>query len=73
MFLALNKLQEPCMNMKWIIVGAVLAASGAILFRTHKNFRKTSIRFVQEPEELKNFGVFPPDIPKDEFESVDFL
>ena len=61
------------MNMKSIILAGVLVASAVILFRAHKNLRKAVIHFVQEPEELKNFGFFPPEIPKSEFESVDLV
>jgi len=61
------------MNMKSIILGGVLVASAVILFRAHRSFRDAVIHFVQEPDEVKNFGFFPPDIPKNEFESVDFV
>ena len=61
------------MNMKSIILGGVLVASAMILFSVQKSLRKAVIHFVQAPDEVKNFGFFPPDIPKNEFESVDFV
>lgn len=61
------------MKMKSIILGGALVASAVILFRAHKSLQKALIHFEQEPEEPKNFGAFPPDIPKNEFEAVDFV
>jgi hypothetical protein len=59
--------------MKSIILGGVLVASAMILFSVHKSLRKAVIHFVQEPNEVKKFDFFPPDIPTSEFESVDFV
>ncbi len=61
------------MNMKSIILGGVLVASAMILCSVHTSLRKAVIHFVQEPNDVKNFGFFPPDIPTNEFESIDFV
>ncbi len=62
------------MRLRWWTVGLLAAAVGGTLL-LWRRIRPTSERFqfVEEEEQLKNFGAFPPDIPETEFDGVNFL
>jgi hypothetical protein len=60
----------------WWVAGMVAAiAVGGTLLLLHR-VRGNSGRafhFVEDENGLKNFGAFPPEVPEDEFDGVNFI
>jgi hypothetical protein len=64
------------MKAGWWIAGliAAIAAGGALLYlRRCQRDDSGAFHFVDDETALKNFGAFPPELPDDEFDGVNFL
>jgi hypothetical protein len=60
----------------WWVAGIVAAvAVGGTLWYLRRLWGDASgaLHFVDEESALKNFGAFPPEMPEDEFDGVNFL
>jgi hypothetical protein len=59
----------------WWVVGLVAVAVGGtwLYLRRFQGDDTRSFHFVDDESALKNFGAFPPELPEDEFEGVNFL
>jgi hypothetical protein len=60
----------------WWIAGlvAAMAVGSALLYlRRFRGDDSGAFHFVDDESALKNFGAFPPELPEDEFDGVNFL
>jgi len=59
----------------WIagLVAAIAVGSALLYFRRFRGNDSRAFHFVDDENALKNFGAFPPELPEDEFEGVNFL
>jgi hypothetical protein len=59
----------------WWVVGLVtVAVGGTWLYLHHSRGVDTrTFHFVDDESALKNFGAFPPEMPEDEFDGVNFF
>ena len=63
------------MKLQWWMVGvvAVVAGGSLLVLRSLRSKNGEAYHFVDDEVALKNFGAFPPELPEDEFDSVNFL
>ncbi|MBI3578481.1 MAG: hypothetical protein HY276_03780 [Ignavibacteriales bacterium] len=63
------------MKLQWWMVGviAVVAGGSFLLLRSFRSKNGVAYHFVDDEVALKNFGAFPPELPEDEFDGVNFL
>ncbi len=63
------------MKIYWWLVGFVAVAAGGsfLLLRSLRSQNGETYHFVDDEVALKNFGAFPPELPEDEFDNVNFL
>lgn len=63
------------MKLYWWMAGliAVVAGGSLLLLRARRSQDDEAYHFVDDEVALKNFGEFPPELPEDEFDSVNFL
>lgn len=60
----------------WWIAGivAAIAVGGTLLYlRRFGGSQDGAFRFLDDEHALKNFGAFPPEVPEDEFDGVNFM
>jgi hypothetical protein len=60
----------------WWIAGfvAAIAVGGTLWYlRRFRGDDSGAFHFVDDEIALKNFGAFPPEVPEDEFDGVNFL
>jgi len=61
------------MRKKWIHVVVSLAVAGTVLLLFRKRFGRMMLHFVSNPEQERNFGEFPPEIPEEVFDGITFV
>lgn len=62
------------MRFRWWALGLVAAAvGGSLLLWRRFGPGEERFRFVEDDDQSKNFGAFPPEIPESEFEGVNFM
>lgn len=62
------------MKHRWWVIGTAAVLTGSLVFLVRWIKKKNGLlHFIDEEDNDKNFGVFPPEIPYSEFEGVDFL
>jgi hypothetical protein len=60
----------------WWVAGivAAIAVGGTLWYlRRFRGNDSGAFHFVDDEGALKNFGAFPPEVPEDEFDGVNFL
>ena len=59
----------------WVagLVAAVVVGGTVLILRRFKGDVAEAFHFVEDESALKNFGAFPPEVPEDEFDSVNFI
>jgi hypothetical protein len=59
----------------WWIAGivAAIAVGGTWLYLRRFRGDDGVFHFVDDESALKNFGAFPPEVPEDEFDGVNFI
>ncbi|MGA3244851.1 MAG: hypothetical protein ABSE41_09555 [Bacteroidota bacterium] len=60
----------------WWVAGilAAIAVGGTLLYlRRFRGGDLDAFHFVDDESALKNFGAFPPEVPEDEFDGVNFI
>jgi len=60
----------------WLVAGiiAAIAVGGTLLYlRRFGGTGEGAFGFLDDERALKNFGAFPPEVPEDEFDGVNFL
>ncbi len=60
----------------WWVAGilAAIAVGGTLLYlRRFQGDELGAFHFVDDESALKNFGAFPPEVPEDEFDGVNFI
>jgi hypothetical protein len=60
----------------WWVAGilAAIAVGGTLLYiRRFRGSELDAFHFVDDESALKNFGAFPPEVPEDEFDGVNFI
>jgi hypothetical protein len=60
----------------WWVAGilAAIAVGGTLLYiRRFRGDDFDAFHFVDDESALKNFGAFPPEVPEDEFDGVNFI
>lgn len=64
------------MKAGWWIAGlvAAIAVGGTLIYlRRFGGNVAEAFHFVDDESALKNFGAFPPEVPEDEFDGVNFI
>jgi len=61
------------MRTSWIWAAVGFVAAGVAFLLYQKKVHRQPLCFRTEPDEEKNFGEFPPDIPAYEFDGIDFV
>lgn len=63
------------MKLYWWMAGLIAVAAGGslLLLRSLRSKNGEAYHFVDDEVASKNFGAFPPELPEDEFDSVNFL
>jgi hypothetical protein len=60
----------------WWVAGilAAIAVGGTLFYlRRFRGDDLDAFHFVDDESALKNFGAFPPEVPEDEFDGVNFI
>ena len=60
----------------WWVAGilAAIAVGGTVLYlRRFRGNQDGIFHFVDDESALKNFGAFPPEVPEEEFDAMNFI
>ena len=61
------------MRITWMWAALGVAVGGVALLLLQKKSDRQLLSFLPETEEERNFGAFPPEIPRYEFDGIDFV
>ena len=59
----------------WVagIIAAIAVGGTMLVLRRLQGEGEGAFHFIEDENGLKNFGAFPPEVPEDEFDGVNFM